>query len=193
MHVEFWDSWIYALRTALLFAAFAGFAWAFMRARRQAEQSSAQTGAHLETALGEIRRLQGQLTVLAAAVDALGGKLTQAHAPVPASRPAPAAASVNTRGYETAIRMARSGCGGTRGHGRRHADMAGDRCCLGARFLARNFHGICQTGFSGMRAPTTLSAVRVCSLRGCSSHPSSDLHGVSVRLTGFAALVQPAQ
>ena len=109
MHVEFWDSWIYALRTALLFAAFAGFAWAFMRARRQAEQSSAQTGAHLETALGEIRRLQGQLTVLAAAVDALDGKLAQAHAPVAASRPAPAAASVNTRGYETAIRMARSG------------------------------------------------------------------------------------
>jgi hypothetical protein len=109
MQVEILDSWIYALRTSLLLVAFAGFAWAFLRARRQAEQATARTVAHLETALTEIRRLQGQLIALGGAVEALGTRFTQVQAPVPAARPAPAAPASNTRGYETAIRMARSG------------------------------------------------------------------------------------
>ena len=61
MHFES-DSWIFGLRTLLLLAAFAGFAWALISARRQSEQASALVAARLETALGEIRRLSGQAT-----------------------------------------------------------------------------------------------------------------------------------
>jgi hypothetical protein len=89
----------------LLLAAFAGFAWALMSSRRQTEASSAQISARLETALAEIRKLSGQLIALGGTVETLGTKIV----PAPAPKPAPAAASVNTRGYETAIRMARSG------------------------------------------------------------------------------------
>ncbi len=63
MHIES-DSWFYALRALLLLAAFTGFAWALVSARRQAEQASAHVAARLETALGEIRRLSGQVIVL---------------------------------------------------------------------------------------------------------------------------------
>ena len=63
MHFES-DSWIFGLRTLLLLAAFAGFAWALVSARRQSEQASAQVAARLETALVEIRRLSGQVLAL---------------------------------------------------------------------------------------------------------------------------------
>jgi hypothetical protein len=111
MHFEP-DSWIFGLRTVLLLAAFAGFAWALVSARRQSEQASVQVAARLETALGEIRRLSGQVVVLGASVELLTTRLTeqvQAQPPAPAPRPAPSAASGTTRGYETAIRMARGG------------------------------------------------------------------------------------
>jgi len=113
MHFEP-DSWIFGLRTVVLLAAFAGFAWALVSARRQAEQASAQVAARLETALGEIRRLSVQVVALGVTVEAIDTRLTeqaqaQAAAQVPAPRPAPSAASGNTRGYETAIRMARGG------------------------------------------------------------------------------------
>jgi hypothetical protein len=113
------DWWIYGLRASLLLAAFAGFAWALVSSRRQAEQASSQVAARLETALGEIRRLSGQVIVLGGSIESLGTRLIQAQAlaqaqaqaqvQTPAPRPAPASAGSNTRGYETAIRMARGG------------------------------------------------------------------------------------
>jgi hypothetical protein len=111
MHFEP-DSWIFGLRTVLLLAAFAGFAWALISARRQSEQASALVAARLETALGEIRRLSGQVIALGGSVELLATHLTQqaqVQPPAPAPRPAPPAASGHTRGYETAIRMARGG------------------------------------------------------------------------------------
>ena len=108
MHFELLD-WMYSLRALLLLAAFAGFAWALVSARRQTAQSNAQLSARLETALGEIRKLSGQVTELGGTLESLGTRLQQADAQRPVPAPAPAAASVNTRGYETAIRMARSG------------------------------------------------------------------------------------
>lgn len=113
MNIEISDWWIHGLRTLLLVAAFAGFAWALIASRRQAEQASAHVAARLETALGEIRRLSGQMVTLGVGVESLGTLVAQAQAQAlagaPAARPAPSPASVNTRGYETAIRMARSG------------------------------------------------------------------------------------
>jgi uncharacterized protein DUF2802 len=112
MYIEL-SEWIYGLRALLLLAAFAGFAWALVRSRRQAEEACAQQSARLETALGEIRKLSGQVIALGGAIETLGTQLVQSQAqrpaPAPAPAPAQAAASVNTRGYETAIRMARSG------------------------------------------------------------------------------------
>jgi len=108
MHYELSD-WIDGLRALLLLAAFAGFAWALVSARRQAAQGNAQLAARLETALGEIHKLSGQVAALGGTIESLGMRLHQAEVQRPVSAPAPAAASVNTRGYETAIRMARSG------------------------------------------------------------------------------------
>jgi hypothetical protein len=108
MHYELSD-WIDGLRALLLLAAFAGFAWALVSARRQAAQGNAQLAARLETALGEIHKLSGQVAALGGTIESLGMRLHQAEVQRPVPAPAPAAASVNTRGYETAIRMARSG------------------------------------------------------------------------------------
>jgi hypothetical protein len=102
--------WIYGARTLMLLAAFAGFAWALISARRQWAQGIAQNSARLETALGEIRKLSAQVTALGGTLETLATQLhQQASAPRPAPVQAPAIASVNTRGYETAIRMARGG------------------------------------------------------------------------------------
>ena len=49
------------------------------------------------------------MIALGGALESLGTRLAQAQAQRPAPAPAPASASVNTRGYETAIRMARGG------------------------------------------------------------------------------------
>jgi hypothetical protein len=108
MHLELLD-WIYGARALLLIAAFAGFAWALLSARRQSADGNAQLGARLDTALGEIRKLTGQVSALGGALESLGTRLHEANAQRPAPAPSPAPASVNTRGYETAIRMARSG------------------------------------------------------------------------------------
>jgi hypothetical protein len=105
MHLELSDSLLHALRVGLLVAAFIAFAWALVSSRRQAEQANAKLGAHLEAALGEIRRLSGQVAVVSVAIDSIGTRLAQTTA-----RPAPpSVAAVNTRGYESAIRMARGG------------------------------------------------------------------------------------
>lgn len=114
--MDFVSDWsIYGLRTLLLIGAFTGFAWALLGARRQAAEAHAQMAARLETALAEIRRLSGQVIVLGGSIEALGTRFTEAQAQAqvqaatPAPRPAPPAASGHTRGYETAIRMARGG------------------------------------------------------------------------------------
>ena len=98
MHFELLD-WMYSLRALLLLAAFAGFAWALVSARRQTAQNNAQLCARLETALGEIRKLSGQVTELGGTLESLGTRLAQADAQRPVPAPPPAAA----------IRMARSG------------------------------------------------------------------------------------
>jgi len=112
------DGSILGLRTLLLLAAFTGFSWAMLSARRQAADAHAQLAARLETALGEIRRLSGQMIALGGTVESVGTQIAQAHEQAQAKAQAQtlaaprAAASnngMNTRGYETAIRMARSG------------------------------------------------------------------------------------
>jgi hypothetical protein len=108
MDLELLD-WIYGARTLLLLAAFAGFAWALLGARRQAAQDHAALSARLETALGEIRGLSSQVVALGGSLESFASRIQQAGAQRPAPAPAPVTASVNTRGYETAIRMARSG------------------------------------------------------------------------------------
>jgi hypothetical protein len=108
MDFELLDS-IYSLRALLLLGAFAGFAWALVSARRQAAQGHAELSARLQTALGEIRNLSTQVASLGGTLESLASLVQQSGAQRPAPAPAPAAASVNTRGYETAIRMARSG------------------------------------------------------------------------------------
>ena len=111
---------IYGLRTLLLLSAFVGFGWAMLSTRRQAAEAHAQMAARPETALAEIRKLSGQMIVLGGTVDAVGSRLghaqAQAEAQAQAQAQAQAAASKaaaaptqSTRGYETAIRMARSG------------------------------------------------------------------------------------
>ena len=114
------DGSILTLRTLLLLGAFAGFGWAMLSARRQAAEAHAQLAARLETALGEIRKLSGQMIALGGSVESLGTRLVQAQesaqaqaraqAQVQAAPRAMAAnGGMNTRGYETAIRMARGG------------------------------------------------------------------------------------
>ena len=115
----FSDGSMLSLRTLLLLGAFAGFSWSLMSARRHAAEAHAQLAARLDTALGEIRRLSGQLIALGGSIDSLGTQISQAqaqvqaqaHAQAQAAMPRQAASSngINTRGYETAIRMARSG------------------------------------------------------------------------------------
>jgi hypothetical protein len=109
---------IYGLRTLLLLGAFAALGWTLSSARRQAADAHAQLAARMETALAEIRKLSGQMIVLGGSVEALGTRLSQAQAQAQAQAQvqsqvaaprAAAAGGMNTRGYETAIRMARGG------------------------------------------------------------------------------------
>jgi len=109
------DGWIYGVGALLLLAAFVGLSWALLRTRWRREQAHAQVVARLDTALVEIHRLSGQLIALGGSIESMETRIihaqvqTQAKAKAPPPTPPPAAASVNTRGYETAIRMARSG------------------------------------------------------------------------------------
>ncbi len=80
MHFVLSDGWIDGLRAALLIAAFAGFAWALLRTRRQAEQAHAQVAARLDTTLVEIRRLSGQLIALGGSIESLETSVVRAQA-----------------------------------------------------------------------------------------------------------------
>ena len=124
MHFDL-DSSVYGLRTLLLLGAFVGFGWAMLSSRRQSAEAHAQMAARLETALAEIRKLSGQLIVLGGNVDSMGMRLVhaqaqaeaqaqaqaqaQAHAAASKAAATSSAGNQNTRGYETAIRLARSG------------------------------------------------------------------------------------
>jgi len=103
------SDWIYNARSLLLLAAFVGFAWALMSARRQSERANAQLAERLDTALGEIRKLSGQLIALGGTIESVGSRVRETAAQRPAPVAAPTPAAFKTRGYETAIRLARSG------------------------------------------------------------------------------------
>ena len=102
------ESWIYALRTLMLVVAFVAFAAGLRAARRQAQRDSDALRAQLEQVNGEVHRLSAQLTALGdtlgGALEALASRSNQTTARAPAS-----SGGGNTRGYETAIRLARGG------------------------------------------------------------------------------------
>ena len=108
MHIELSD-WIYNARSLLLLAAFAGFAWALVSSRRQNQRANEQLAARLDTALGEIRKLSGQLIALGGTIETVGSRVREVAVERPAPVAVPAAPGFKTRGYETAIRMARGG------------------------------------------------------------------------------------
>jgi len=77
--------------------------------RRQSRQANDQLAARLETALGEIRKLSGQIIALGGTIESMGSRVHDVAVQRPAPVAAPAAAAFKSRGYETAIRMARGG------------------------------------------------------------------------------------
>jgi hypothetical protein len=133
MSFEIPDSWLSAVRIALLIAAFAGFAWALLASKRDMAINFMNLSAQHAHALNEIQQLAGELRELTAQVRdlSLPSPIIARPAPVPAPAPAPAPIASITpsgaRGYEMAIRMARSGatieeivasCGTTRSEAR---------------------------------------------------------------------------
>ena len=130
MSIENPETWLLALRGALLLTAFAGFAWALLASRRDTALNFARLAAQHEQALKEIHLLGEKLGGLAGEVRELSLPSPMvsrpAQTPAPAA-PAPSAATAAPRGYEMAIRMARGGasiedivasCGTTRAEAR---------------------------------------------------------------------------
>ena len=127
--MPFDETWLLVLRAGLLLAAFAGFAWALLAARRDAAMNFLRLSAQHAQALNEIQQLAVQLNELSAQVHELS-----LPSPMVTPRPAPAPPAVapsitpsGARGYEMAIRMARGGatieeivasCGTTRSEAR---------------------------------------------------------------------------
>jgi hypothetical protein len=123
------ETWLLVLRTGLLLAAFAGFTWALMAARRDAAMNFLRLSTQHALALAEIQQLAVQLKELAAQVHDLSLPSPMV-TPRPTPEAAPVAASITpsgARGYEMAIRMARGGasieeivasCGTTRSEAR---------------------------------------------------------------------------
>ena len=123
------ETWLLGLRTALLLAAFAGFAWALLAARRDTAINFLRLSAQHAQALNEIQQLSADLKELAGVVHELSLPSPMV-TPRPAPAPAPAVPSITpsgARGYEMAIRMARGGasideivasCGTTRSEAR---------------------------------------------------------------------------
>ena len=102
------ESWIYGLRTVMLVVAFVAFAAALRAARRQAMRDTDALRAQLEQSQVEVRSLSAQVTALGdtlgGALENLTGRFNQTTARAPAS-----SGGGNSRGYETAIRLARGG------------------------------------------------------------------------------------
>ena len=107
------ETWLLVLRASLLLAAFAGFAWALMVARRDAAMNFLRLSTQHALALAEIQQLSVQLKELAAQVHDLSLPSPMvSQRPVPATAPAaPSITPSGARGYEMAIRMARGGAG----------------------------------------------------------------------------------
>jgi len=132
MTFESSETWLLVLRTGLLLAAFAGFAWALLASRRDTALGFLRLSTQHAQALSEIQQLSTQLQELAAQVRdlSLPSPMVTRAAPTPAPPPTPAVSSITpsgARGYEMAIRMARSGasieeivssCGTTRSEAR---------------------------------------------------------------------------
>lgn len=123
------ETWWLVLRTTVLLAAFAGFTWALLVARRDAAMTFLQLSSQHAQALNEIQQLAVQLNELTAQVHELSLPSPMVTPrPVPATPPAvPSITPSGARGYEMAIRMARGGasveeivasCGTTRSEAR---------------------------------------------------------------------------
>jgi len=131
MSLENPETWFMILRAGLLIVAFGAFAWALIASRRDSAMSFLRLSAQHAQALTEIQQLATQLTGLAAQVRELSlPSPIVTPRPVPATQPPANVSSVTpsgARGYEMAIRMARSGasieeivasCGTTRSEAR---------------------------------------------------------------------------
>lgn len=100
--------WVDAARVTLLVAAFAAFAWALLRMRRESADQAQRLEASWRQLSAEHQVLADKLTALATLVAALPVRGERAaEAPPPPPRQAPRRDGV--RSYETAKRLARSG------------------------------------------------------------------------------------
>ena len=105
------DTWWLVLRTLVLLGAFGAFARALLVARRDTAIQFAQLTQQHAHALAQIRQLSAQLGEIQAQVHDLSLPSPMV-TPRPAAPPPPApvaSPSPPTRGYDMAIRMARSG------------------------------------------------------------------------------------
>jgi len=129
MSIQNYETLLLALRTGLLLAAFAGFAWALIASRRDAALNFARLSAQHDQAMNEIQRLAEKLGEIAGQVHELSlpSPMVSRPEPAPAPAPQPSIAPSGARGYEMAIRMARGGasleeivasCGTTRAEAR---------------------------------------------------------------------------
>ena len=131
MSIENPDTWLLALRAALLLTAFVAFAWALRVSRRDTALGFTRLSAQHDQALAEIQQLAAKLTELSAQVHELSlpSPMISRQAPAPelAQPPQSSVTPSGARGYEMAIRMARGGasideivasCGTTRAEAR---------------------------------------------------------------------------
>ena len=129
MSIENPDTWLLGLRAALRLTAFIAFAWALLASRRASAQRFTRLSAQHDLALAEIQRIAANLTELSAQVHELSlpSPMISRQAEPPAPPPQPSVTPSGARGYEMAIRMARSGasideivagCGTTRAEAR---------------------------------------------------------------------------
>ncbi|HLA71007.1 MAG TPA: DUF2802 domain-containing protein [Steroidobacteraceae bacterium] len=131
MSIENPDTWLLALRAALLLTAFVAFAWALRVSRRDTALGLTRLSAQHDQALAEIQQLAAKLTELSAQVHELSlpSPMISRQAPAPelAQPPQSSVTPSGARGYEMAIRMARGGasideivasCGTTRAEAR---------------------------------------------------------------------------
>src|SRR6186713_1111692 len=111
MSIQNYETLLLALRTGLLLAAFAGFAWALIASRRDAALNFARLSAQHDQAMNEIQRLAEKLGEIAGQVHELSlpSPMVSRPEPAPAPAPQPSIAPSGARGYEMAIRMARGG------------------------------------------------------------------------------------
>jgi hypothetical protein len=129
MPIENPETWLLALRAALLLTAFIAFAWALRTSRRETALGFTRLSAQHAQALAEIQQLAAKLAELSAQVHELSlpSPMISRQAEPPAPPPQSSVTPSGARGYEMAIRMARggasideivAGCGTTRAEAR---------------------------------------------------------------------------